>query len=797
MAHDPHLRRPAHELPLEERVSALEAILKTDSPLIRMEAELIKQVRISLPNTSELDLTPSLQDTFPDINTSRALKNLCKFNTVIDSIWDVHRQQKPCLDPWLRLPHELMHEIFLHVVDLQSIAESRSLEGEIIPRKHPDSPLVLASVSRTWNTFVTSSPQLWSHILIDTEEAESAECLRVFLCLAGSAPLFVVLQGSTVVSDVMMTMLLEVSGRINAFIYPTHVSSFNLAKFMLDPPKGVGQSEPTCRWRKLEAQLAGQPQQRATYRSFPTSMQGLWMDDLFLLSSLAKLSHFSLLSFLSVKIRDDLDSKPRPILELPNLEKLRIQMAYTWNQRVIMPAFMICRRLKVLHFQCTLELNSDSSQQCAIFWPESDVLQELQIHLTVHSTAVFTSNSRRMGSFRKADLDPLWITLPYKQENIRQSSLEVAVSGNDRTLSYLRDEIEKELLSQLPRVMQLTTSKILHPFPKYLQRLRINGFSTLYPSSFIYLPSLVSLEVNTGGFLNLDIMRYIRAPRLRVLRVQVRDGQGGQDTHNWGGITRHLLDHVSLRIGMHSHKQGNHVLMFLLPPTYFLHIFSPYIPLRIYLSKPAPLSCILNASLNAMDGALHGQIDTLATMTEWINPTGIPHLATFRTMVSLRRIVLDRRLYILSEQSPTDDLFKLLAENIDSCPQLTLVTLAQCPSSWQSFLYHLFRRNLGAMSSRSTKCIEELSFYQPLHTVIIRSLTDAINVKILNVMVQPPFRKGKAWPMRPIYSREDESGFRSCYVCHITGMEPGCLEHETRNVDCGRERSDGPKIQVH
>jgi len=36
--------------------------------------------------------------------------------------------------------------------------------------------------------------------------------------------------------------------------------------------------------------------------------------------------------------------------------------------------------------------------------------------------------------------------------------------------------------------------------------------------------------------------------------------------------------------------------------------------------------------------------------------------------------------------------------------------------------------------------------------------------------------------------------FRSCYVCRVTGMELGCFEYETRNVDCGRERDEGPKI---
>jgi len=178
-------------------------------------------------------------------------------------------------------------------------------------------------------------------------------------------------------------------------------------------------------------------------------------------------------------------------------------------------------------------------------------------------------------------------------------------------------------------------------------------------------------------------------------------------------------------------------------------------------------------------------------VTEWINPHGTPSLAKFQTLISLQRIVLAQRLYILSEQSPADTLFELLEQNIDTCPRLSSVTVAQCPSSWPRFLCQLRKRNREAMLHREIKCIEELGFYQPLHATIIKWLVDAINGRILNVIEQPPIREGTAWPMRPI---EAEHASRSCYVCHITGMEPGCLEYETRNVDCGRERDGGPKV---
>ena len=181
-------------------------------------------------------------------------------------------------------------------------------------------------------------------------------------------------------------------------------------------------------------------------------------------------------------------------------------------------------------------------------------------------------------------------------------------------------------------------------------------------------------------------------------------------------------------------------------------------------------------------------------VTEWIIPYGIPSLVKFETLTFLQRIVLDQRPYLLTEPSPADTLFNLLEQNIHTCPQLTSITLAQCPSSWPRFLCQLRNRNREAMLSRRTKCIDELGFYQPLHATIIRWLMDAIKARILDVIERPPIREGNAWPIiRPF---EAGHASRSCYICHITGMELGCYEYETQNADCGRQRGNGSKIVV-
>jgi hypothetical protein len=78
--------------------------------------------------------------------------------------------------------------------------------------------------------------------------------------------------------------------------------------------------------------------------------------------------------------------------------------------------------------------------------------------------------------------------------------------------------------------------------------------------------------------------------------------------------------------------------------------------------------------------------------------------------------------------------------------------------------------------------------------MIAKWLTDAIKANLFSVTERPSVREEIAWPVRPF--KENERVFRSCYVCHITGMELGCLEYETQSVGCSRERGDGSKIRA-
>jgi len=180
-----------------------------------------------------------------------------------------------------------MYDVFLYVVSLWDIAESRAWGPMIIPRYNISSALVLMSVSQRWSEFVLSSSQLWSSVLIDTDDEGALESLQLFLHLSRDHRLFIILRGRAVVCDDIVMDLLRVGNRIDGMVYESNVSRSTLAKFGFYLKEPYSQLPP---WHKLEVQSVMQPQQRMDYYHFPTSIRGLWMDGLFPLRKLVTLA---------------------------------------------------------------------------------------------------------------------------------------------------------------------------------------------------------------------------------------------------------------------------------------------------------------------------------------------------------------------------------------------------------------------------------------------------------------------------------------------------------------------------
>jgi len=371
------------------------------------------------------------QDAFPNHPPSDTFTEPLGLNNLVDDIWDLRRKHERQFDPLLYLGNDVMHEVLLYAVSLWDIAESRARETEITPRNYMGDPLMLMNVSRRWRQLVTSSPRLWSYVLIDTDDEDVLEYVQLFLHLSRNMKLFIVLHGSAALCDTLLVDLLRVGDRIGALVYPPDVSRSTLARFRVYLGPSHDQPEHVCRWYKLEVQSAMQPQQYLNPYSFPTSIQSLWMGGVFPLSRLVTLSHFQSLSFLSVRISLDMVLPPAHIcrLELPKLEALKVQMALASHHQVDTPIHMICRSLKLLDLQYSLELDVANLQEDSttlIEFDGVDTLEELQIDLAIHAPTEVES-AKHLAVWLKSqlhDLHELQKLLERQQELIWQQELE-------------------------------------------------------------------------------------------------------------------------------------------------------------------------------------------------------------------------------------------------------------------------------------------------------------------------------------------------------------------------------------
>ena len=190
---------------------------------------------------------------------------------------------------------------------LWDIAEGIAWGTETIPRNSISDPLALMNVSQLWSQFIPSYPRLWCNLLIDTDDEDVLDHLKLSLQLSRNRQLFIVLHGSAAVCDGIVAELLRVGDRIGALVYPPSVSRPTLAEFGFHLGVLHDQAQHICQWYELEVQSAMRRRQNMNRYSFPASIQSLWVDGLFFPSHLVTLPYFQSLSSLSMRISLDED----------------------------------------------------------------------------------------------------------------------------------------------------------------------------------------------------------------------------------------------------------------------------------------------------------------------------------------------------------------------------------------------------------------------------------------------------------------------------------------------------------
>ena len=706
---------------------------------------------------------------------------ICEHNRIIDETWAFHRQQEPRFDPVLVLPPELVHYVFMEAVQWFDLKYGMD-DFLDIPRSIADVALTLVSVSKKWSRFVLQDPRLWSQILIDTDDPESPNHLQLYLHLSGKTTLYIVLRGSNPISGAQLKLLVQESDRIGILIHP-----HNQPMIRLDDMTSTIHDSPEALFPFIELEVFNESRRPKPSKCFlyPPSIHTLRLYGFCPYSMMSALSSFQLLTELLVDIfppAEGMTSQPLMPIVFPKLQTLLFGIRRWSKGDWRLSQLISCPSLKKFHLNAHFQIDVHSLRAFAVMLNDLtcfSLLESLECTLNLTpSSRDFRSISNQSWFHESLDISPQAPT------NLHHVSLHVVRTGHGQERKHpgpIRERFESLFIQRMPGLTDLVTSQLRNIDAPCLRRLSLRLLPAGPPTNIVTFPNLELLEVESRyGYDHFVAIEQIRAPSLQKLYIIVSKNRGSckKTTFDFRDITDTQRLYISLQV-----DSDDRILTFRLPPCLSLAVCGWT---ELHVPEPLPLLYSFETGKEGSDYLLQN-LDALVVSAVtrlkvafggFIGPTILTRFT------SLRNITLSIA-HKISTPSSTDELLRLLAENVHICPFLTSVTLSEYPSNWESFLSALRIRNCAGLFDERTSIIHELKFLQGLHRKFIECLRTSIEGKFVK-LTSPPCRQGNHWPPRPIMKTKEL--YRSCYLCHISGFELGCMQSETQAVDCGRER---------
>jgi len=687
------------------------------------------------------------------------------------------------------LPPELIHHIFMetvHWIDIKYGMEGHCNTSHAVA----DGALTLANVSQKWRNFVFKDAHLWSQILVDTNDPDSADRLQLYLDLSQPTDLLVALRGWKPVSGHLLKLLMEASNRISILVHPYDQPLIRLG----DMTSTIYES-PEAGSPFIELNVYSQSQGPKPPKGFfyPALVHRLWLHGNCRYSTMAALLSFQLLSELSVGIFPPeggaISLLQMPII-LPHLRTLTLVVRWWSGGHFQLSKLFSCPSLKVLHLDVPLKIDRHALRAFLVMLHDLTCFPHLKslvfiLHMVVGDRK---SSSIRYQSWLRESLGS--DIHPQVPTNLQSISLDLVRTKWKQIYAPIWEEFEDIFMRKMQPLTDLITSQFRDVHLPCLRKLYLRGLPQEPPSITVTFPCLELLEVHPRfTYDRFIILERIKAPNLQQLYINAPKYHGPcQETRfNCRGITSAKLLHISVQV-----DSDDRMLGFSLPSSLSLAVRGWT---ELDLLEPLPPWYSLEVRIVGSDYLLR-RLDTLkaSAVTQlkdafggFIGSKGL----VLTSFTSLQKITLSGNAHRISTPSSALELLKRLAENDHLCPFLTSITLAEYPSNWESFCSALRIRNCAGLLNKQTSVIRELEFLEGLHKNIVACLRASIQGKFVQ-LTSPPTRQGNIWPVRPIKKTKDS--YRSCYLCHISGFEPGCMHSETQAVDCGRERGQGLTI---
>jgi len=659
-----------------------------------------------------------------------------------------------------------------------------------IPRSIADVALTLASVSQSWSYFVLKDARLWSQILIDTDDPDSPDHLQLYLHLSSTTTLFIVLRGWNPISGIQLRLLMQESYRIGILV---HAHSQPLMR--LDDMTSTIRDSPEalCPFIGLEVYSESHKPKPSKCFLYPPFIHTLRLHGFCPYSMMSALWSFQLLSELLVDIfppAEGMTSQPLMPIVLPKLQTLLFGIRWWSKDDWKLSRLFSCPNLKKFHLNAHFQINVHSFRTFAMMLNDLTcfpLLESLECTLNmVPSKRNFPSVRNRGWLHESLDIQPQIPT------NLHHVSLHVVRTGHGQGRKHpgvIWERFEDFFIQRMPPLTGLDTSRLRDFYIPSLRTLILRLLPAESPPTIVTLPRLEHLAVQSKyGYDHFVVLEQIRAPNLQKLCIIVSKHRGHckKTTFDYRDITSAKGLHITLQV-----DSDDRILTFRLPSCLSLAICG-WVEFRI--SEPLPSLYSFETGKESSDHFLRN-LDALmlSKVTRLKDEFGGFIEPTILTrFISLQTITLTIA-HKISIPSSTNELLRFLAEDVHICPFLISVTLSEYPSDWESFLSALRIRNCAGLFNERTSIIQELRFLRGLHRNIVTCLRSSIQGKIVK-LTSPPSRQGNHWPARPVMKTKEL--YRSCYLCHISGFELGCMQSETQAVDCGRERGQTVTIMA-
>jgi hypothetical protein len=661
-----------------------------------------------------------------------------------------------------------------------------------IPRSLADVAMTLASVSLAWREFVLKDPHLWSQILIDTDDPDSPDHLQLSIYLSRNTTLFIALRGWKPISGIQLELLMRESHRIGIFIHPHNQPMIRLDDMfstIRDSP------EPLCPFIELTVYSESHKPKPSMSFLYPPFVHTLRLCGFCPYSMMSTLLSFQLLSELLVDIfppEEGMTSQPLVPIVFPKLHTLIFGIRWWSKGDWKLSRLVSCPSLKNFHLDAHFQINVHSFQAFSIMLNDLTcfpLLESLECTLNMIPSKRNFPSIRNQSWLHESLPSDIQLQVP---TNLHHVSLHMVRTGHGQGRKYpglIWERFENIFIQRMQPLTDLFTSRLWGIDAPYLRRLFLRLLPTEPPPVIVTFPCLELLEVQSKyGYDHFVVLEQIRAPNLQRLSIIVTKHRGHckKTTFDCCDITSAKKLHISLQV-----DSDDRILTFRLPSCLSLAVCGW---VELHMLEPLPFFHSLETGKEG-SGQLIGNLDALlvSAVTRLKSAFGgFIGSAVLTRFTSLQQITLNSP-HDISIPSSTNGLLRLLAENVHICPVLTSVTLSEYPSNWESFLSALRIRNCAGLLNGRTSIIQELRFLQGLHRNIVACLRASIQGKIVKLR-SPPGRQGNHWPARPVMKTKEL--YRSCYLCHISGFELGCMQSETQAVDCGRERGQSVTVMA-